>query len=108
MSQKPGTESGVTYDEVMYIVIVSVSVNDEGGLYTMITLGVEGDANKPERISFTNQRPTPAPTPTATPSQGEPPKTGDDSAPGLWLAVLAASALGLGAIGAGQGRRRRG
>ena len=108
--QEPGGEAGVTYDGFEYSVIVSVFVNDDDRLNAMATVVAEGDSHKPDSITFTNvlATPTPASTPTATPPQGETPKTGDDSAPGLWLAVLAASVFGLGAVGTGRGWKRRG
>ncbi|MCD8322666.1 MAG: Cna B-type domain-containing protein [Oscillospiraceae bacterium] len=40
----------------------------------------------------------PSATPSATPASGEPPKTGDDASLGLWIAILAAGALGLACV----------
>ena len=105
--QEPGTEAGATYDDFEYTVIVSVSVNDDGSLYAMTTLVADGDNHKPESITFKNVPPKPTPTPTATPPVGTP-QTGDDSNPVLWLTMLAASALSLGAVVIGRGKKRLG
>lgn len=53
--QKPGTLPCVTYDETVYDVMISVFVDDNGSLYSVTVLSIDGEAHKPEQVVFTNE-----------------------------------------------------
>ena len=98
--QKPGEVAGVTYDETVYDVVVSVFVNEEEGLYTVVTISIAGDANKPESVVFTNILPEP----------GNPntPPTGDETHLSLWILLAAVSVTGVFATVPAVRRKRDG
>ena len=80
--QKPGNESGVTYDETVYEVLVSVFVDEKEDLYAVVTLRIAGDSRKPEKVAFANILPEPeAPKDPKDPNK---PTTGDSGMPFLW------------------------
>ena len=58
MVQLPGADENVTYDATVFEVDVSVMVNEDGSLYTTVTVSVAENTHKPEKIAFVNVRKT--------------------------------------------------
>lgn len=87
--QVPQTEKGVTYDATVYEVCVSVFVGEDGELYTAVAANEEGSSEKADELLFENT--PPETTETSTSENPSPPKTGDDSRLGLWIALMIAS-----------------
>ena len=100
--QKPGTQQGVTYDSTVYSVCISVFVKEDGEMYTVAAVNIEGSSQKAEGIEFENT-PSESTVPSESSKPGEPttpnssgtPKTGDDSNLSLWFVLTPASLLGL-------------
>ena len=89
--QKAGTQQDVTYDGTVYDVIVSVFVNEKGGLYTVVTVSVPGDSTKPDSLVFTNILPEPK-DPTGNANT---PATGDQTHLSGWIMLAAVSFAGV-------------
>lgn len=85
--QIKGDESDVIYDDTVYNVVVSVFVDENGGLYAVVTLSVDGDAHKPEEVQFKN-------TLSFTPDHPNPPQTGDNTNLKLYITLMFMSLFG--------------
>ena len=76
--QKPGNNDNIIYDETVYIVTVSVLRDDDGDLYTILSINFENDSFKQDDIIFKNKiKPQPTPTPTPVTPPNKAPDTGD-------------------------------
>lgn len=85
--QIAGTENDVKYDDTVYNVTVSVMTNDDGDLYTVVTICVGDDTHKPESIKFENVKNT-------TQSPSDPPQTGDNSNLMVYVGICCVSMFG--------------
>lgn len=94
--QVKGSHADVTYDDAVYQLTVYVTNAEDGsGLEVSAVLYPDEASTKDPSAAFTNIYPTvtPAPEPTPTPSKTpKAPKTGDDSNPGLYAALIGISA----------------
>ncbi len=99
VNEVKGNAEGVTYDETVYTVTVTVSDNLDGTYNVDYIYDIEGE--EVEEIVFNNKytEPTPDPEPTPEPEpepepepspapQPESPKTGDNTNLAAWLAVV--------------------
>lgn len=104
--QKSGTDSNVTYDSTAYTMHISVFVNEDSELYTVVSLYVEDTAQKTDNIVFENtlsnvpivpSKPNELSEPSEpyTPESPDTPWTGDNSNLGLWIILMFVSILGL-------------
>ena len=101
MKEVNGGLAGYTYDNMEYVIIVTVADAGDGTL--TVTYTVNGTANG--AIIFANKyvaggsTPTPTPAPTSTPTPtptlfDDIPKTGDESHVELWLFLMIVSGIG--------------
>ena len=100
VSQKAGSSKKCTYDETKYALTVTISNTVDGdGLQSAAVLYPDTEGDKQSVAEFENAYeadPTATPTPTAAPVPDKTtttasPKTGDESTPGLYAVLLAAS-----------------
>lgn len=75
--QIAGTEENIKYDENVYNVTISVMVNEDGNLYTIVTISINDDMHKPNAIIFENEKFIEQETPSKTPQ--DTPQTSDES-----------------------------
>ena len=85
--QKPGGESKVSYDSTVYAVCVSVFVEENGGLYSVVTVDADGSSQKIESIGFQNVLDETL--------SSDMPGTGDNSHLELWITLMTGSFLGM-------------
>ncbi|MCH5320464.1 MAG: hypothetical protein J1E36_01795 [Eubacterium sp.] len=104
--QKSGTEHNITYDSTVYTMHISVFVNEDSELYTVVSLYVEDSSQKTDNIVFENtlsnapivpNKPNEPSEPSEpyTPDSPDIPWTGDNSNLGLWIILMFVSILGL-------------
>ncbi len=88
VTETPGGDPDIVYDGAVYTAAVTVT-EEEGRLVSSVAWEKDGE---PWTVlpRFVNKTPG-----TNPPSMPDNPKTGDSSSPGLWLALLAGSALAL-------------
>ena len=102
ISQLPGTNQKCTYDDREYALTVYVTNAQDGdGLEATAVLYRDDTDEKQSGIVFENEyetvkpspspSPTPTPPPTPTPTPAVTPKTGDETNPGLYVALMGAS-----------------
>lgn len=102
----PENTDGVIYDQKVYNVVVSVFSDEEGKLYSVCTVSIDGFSEKREKVVFSNSIPyeeeettaqTTLPNTTAptTTSQDPPPNTGDNNNLVLWIIASLISLAGI-------------
>lgn len=85
--QMPANSDDVIYDSTVYNVAVYVLSDDDGALYAVYAISIDGFAEKQESVSFENRIPT---------GETDPPvQTGDNSHLWIWLAVSLSSLAGI-------------
>lgn len=78
--QIPGSQYEVIYDEKVYSVIVSIFVDENGELYPVITVSIDGSDHKPDKIVFMNSVYNNPPTPPDD-TPADPPKDPPEKQP---------------------------
>lgn len=86
--QIEGADNAVIYDKTVYNVIVSVLTNDDGELYTVVTISVDDSNEKRDSVIFENKTEDEDIT-------GTPPETGDNNKIILWSSIVCLSAAGI-------------
>ena len=80
--QKTGDRKSVKYDTTVYDVAVSIFVNDDGELYPVVVITVDGQ--KVDKIDFIN-----------VVSSNDTPQTGDNNHVAIWFSLAIASLIGM-------------
>ena len=97
--QVKGNAEGWTYDETKFYAMpmfADTYTNVAGWRFLKYDENAELEYNNPiEEIGFTNSYKAKKPLTPPAPQKPEPPKTGDSSMPGLWIALLFVSAASL-------------
>lgn len=94
--QKTQTQTGVTYDDTVYEVWISVLVDDDGKLYSVAAVNAQDSTQKTDEILFENTPvPSSEPSNPTTTDVPDTPYTGDSSRLPLWIALMAVSFFGL-------------